>query len=55
MYGFSAYDYPDSFYYNKQSFILSCIDTKSAIEGDKIEFGTEQFRTAVKYAKENNA
>lgn len=53
MYGFSAYDYPDSFYYNKQSFILSCIDTKSAIEGDKIEFGTEQFRTAVKYAKEN--
>ncbi|MBP5654242.1 MAG: carbohydrate ABC transporter substrate-binding protein [Clostridiales bacterium] len=51
--GFSPYDYPESKYYNKRSFILSCIDTKSAIEGEKIEFGTDQFRTAVEYAKEN--
>ena len=53
MEGFSPYDYPDSIFNNKRSFILSCIDTKSAIEGEKIDFGTEQFRTAVKYAKEN--
>ena len=53
MKGFSPYDYPNSTYYNKKAFILSCIDTKSAIEGDKIEFGTEQFRTAAEYAKEN--
>ena len=53
MHGFSPYDYPNSTYYNKKAFILSCIDTKSAIEGDKIEFGTEQFRTAAEYAKEN--
>lgn len=53
MYGYSAYDYPYSDYYNKKSFLLSCIDTKSAIEGDKIEFGTDQFRFAAEYAKEN--
>ena len=53
MYGYSPYDYPDSTSYNKLSFILSCIDTKSAIEGDNIEFGTEQFRTAAQYAKDN--
>ena len=53
MNGFSPYDYPGSWSYNKQSFILSCIDTKSAIEGAKIDFGTEQFKTAVKYAKDN--
>lgn len=53
MYGYSPYDYPDSVYFNKLSFILSCVDTKSAIEGDNIEFGTEQFRTAVQYAKDN--
>ena len=53
MNGFSPYDYPESKYYNKKSFILSCIDTKSAIDGSKIEFGTEQFRTAAEYAKEH--
>ena len=53
MYGYSPYDYPDAVYFNKLSFILSCVDTKSAIEGDNIEFGTEQFRTAVQYAKDN--
>ena len=53
MFGFSPYDYPDSEVYNKRSFILSCIDTKRAIDGDKIEFGTDQFRTAVQYAKEH--
>ena len=53
MNGFSPYDYPSSYFYNKRSFILSCIDTKSAIEGKQIDFGTDQFRTAVKYAKDN--
>lgn len=53
LYGFSPYDYPDSEYFNKRAFILSCIDTKSAIEGDKIDFGTDQFRSAVEYAKDN--
>lgn len=53
MHGFSPYDYPLSSYNNKQSFILSCIDTKRAIEGKTIEFGTDQFRTAVEYAKAN--
>lgn len=51
--GFSPYDYPYSEDYNKRSFLLSCIDTKSAIEGDKIDFGTDQFRKAAEYAKEN--
>ena len=53
MKGFSPYDYPGSWSHNKRTFILSCIDTKSAIEGEKIDFGTEQFRAAVKYAKDN--
>lgn len=53
MNGFSPYDHAFILAYNKRSFILSCIDTKKAIEGDKIEFGTEQFRAAVKYANEN--
>ena len=53
MSGFSPYDYPESKFYNKRSFVLSCIDTKSAIEGQKIEFGTEQFRAAAEYAKNN--
>ena len=53
MHGYSPYDYPESSVYNKRSFILSCIDTQSAIAGDKIDFGTEQFRTAVEYAKKN--
>jgi hypothetical protein len=53
MHGFSPYDYPNSDVYNKRAFILSCVDTKRAIEGDKIEFGTEQFRAAAEYAKAN--
>lgn len=53
MNGFSPYDYPSSTYCNKRTFILSCIDTKRAIEGDKVEFGTEQFRATAKYAKTN--
>lgn len=53
MNGFSPYDHAFTLVYNKRSFILSCIDTKKAIEGQKIEFGTEQFRAAVEYAKEN--
>ena len=53
MHGFSPYDYPTSMFYNKRSFVLSCIDTKSAIEGENISFGTDQFRAAVEYAKDN--
>ena len=53
MNGFSPYDYPNSRAYNKRTFLLSCIDTKRAIEGQKIEFGTDQFRVAAEYAKDN--
>ena len=53
MRGFSPYDYPESKVFNKRSFVLSCIDTKSAIEGETIDFGTDQFRAAVEYSKEN--
>ena len=53
MNGFSPYDYPNSRVYNKRTFLLSCIDTKRAIEGQKIEFGTDQFRVAAEYAKDN--
>ena len=53
MYGFSPYDYPYSNYNNKLSFFLSCIDTKGAIDGQTIEFGTEQFRAAAEYARFN--
>lgn len=51
--GYSPYDLPNEWNFNKQTFILSCLDTKSAIEGDKIDFGTEQFRKVIDYAKEN--
>ena len=51
--GFSPYDYPLSSYNNKVSFILSCIDTKAAIEGENIDFGSKQFYAAVKFAKDN--
>lgn len=51
--GYSPYDYPFSIYYNKNDFILSCIDIKSAIESGKVEFGTDQFYSAVEYASEN--
>ena len=53
MNGFSPYDYPGTLLYNKQTFLLSCIDTKSAIEGETIDFGTEQFRAAAEYARDN--
>ena len=53
MNGFSPYDYPNSRAYNKRTFLLSCIDTKRAIEGQKIEFGTDQFRAAAEYAKDS--
>ena len=52
MKGFSPYDYPLSTYYNRNSFICSCIDTKSAIEGENVNFGTEQFRAAIEYSKD---
>ena len=48
--GFSPYDYPMSTYNYKQDFILSCIDTKSAIEGDEVDFGTDQFYAAVEWS-----
>lgn len=53
--GFSPYDYPLSEYNYRKDFVLSCIDTKSAIEGTDINFGTEQFRTAIEYSAENIA
>ncbi|MBR4430905.1 MAG: hypothetical protein IKS75_06375 [Clostridiales bacterium] len=48
--GFSPYDYPMSTYNYKKDFILSCIDTKAAIEGDSVNFGTDQFYKTVEYA-----
>ncbi|MBR4430668.1 MAG: carbohydrate ABC transporter substrate-binding protein [Clostridiales bacterium] len=48
--GFSPYDYPMSEYNYKLDFILSCIDTKSAIEGDAVDFGTDQFYAAVEWS-----
>ena len=33
----------------RYAFIESCIDTYSATQGDKVDFDTEQFRTALKY------
>ena len=53
MSGFSPYDYPRSKVFNKRTFLLSCIDTKKAIEGEKVDFGTDQFRAAAQYAKDN--
>ncbi|MCR5327900.1 MAG: hypothetical protein K6E12_03455 [Saccharofermentans sp.] len=55
MNGYSPYDYPLSDSFNKQAFFLSCIDTKSAIEGETIDFGTEQFRAAAEYSRVNFA
>ena len=52
LHGFSPYDYPFSEYCNKRDFILSVMDTKSVMEGDRVDFGTEQFRKAVEYAGE---
>ena len=50
--GFSPYDYPLSTYDYKKDFLLSCIDTKSAIEGSNVEFGTDQFYMAVEMSNE---
>ena len=44
-----------SFYNNKISFVLSCIDIKSAIDGDKTDFTSEQFKEAIAYSKEHFA
>ena len=41
--------------YYKKDFVLSCIDIKSAVEGGKVDFGTDQFRAAAEYAKDNFA
>ena len=51
--GFTPYDYPGSVYNFRYGFLLSCIDTKAAIEGGKADFGTEQFIEAAKYSKEH--
>ena len=51
--GFSPYDYPGSTYNYRKDFILSCIDTKAAIEGGRADFGTEQFKAAAEYSKEH--
>ena len=51
--GFSPYDYPFSECFYKKDFILSCIDVKAAVEGDRVDFGTEQFRAAVEYSNEH--
>ncbi len=53
--GFSPYDYPLSTYNNKISFVLSCIDIKSAIDGDKIDFTSEQFKAVASYSNEHFA
>ncbi len=51
--GFSPYDYPMSEYYYRKDFILSCIDTKSAIEGSSVDFGTAQFYAAIEYSADS--
>ena len=48
--GFSPYDYPLSTYNYKKDFILSCIDTKAAIDGDTVDFGSDQFYKAIEYS-----
>ena len=47
------YDYPESKYYYRDIFLMSCIDIKSAVEGEKVNFESEQFRKAAEYAKAN--
>ncbi len=51
--GFQPYDYPLSSFSGRYPFIMSCIDTKAATEGDTVNFDTEQFRKTVEYTKEN--
>ena len=49
--GVQPYDYPYSTYNYRNTFLLSCIDIKSAIEGDSVNFDSEQFRRSAEYAK----
>ena len=51
--GFAPYDYPGSTYNYRKDFLLSCIDTKAAIDGGQADFGTEQFKKAAEYSKEH--
>ena len=53
--GFTPYDYPGSIYNYRYGFLLSCIDTKAAIEGGRADFGTDQFKAAAEYSKEHFA
>ena len=51
--GVQPYDYPESTYYYRDIFLMSCIDIKSAVDGEKVDFESEQFRKAAEYAKAN--
>ena len=51
--GVSPYNYPDSIYFNRDSFVDSSIDILGMISGEKVNFDTPQFREAASYAKEN--
>ena len=51
--GAQPYDYPESTYFYRDIFLMSCIDIKSAVEGEKVNFESEQFRKAAEYAKAN--
>lgn len=53
LFGFSPYDYPLSEYNYKKDFVMSCIDTKGAIEGNNANFGTDQFYAAIEYSNEH--
>ena len=53
--GAQPYDYPESRYNYRDVFLMSCIDMKSAVEGEKVDFDSEQFRKAAEYAKGNFA
>jgi hypothetical protein len=53
--GFSPYDYPLSTYNYKKDFILSCIDTKAALEGSSVNFGTDQFYAAIEFSNDHFA
>ena len=51
--GAQPYDYPESAYNYRDVFLMSCIDIKSAVEGEEVNFDSEQFRQAAEYAKAN--
>ncbi len=51
--GFTPYDYPESRFNNRKAFLLSCTDTKAAIEGGQANFGTDQFYAAAEYTKDH--